>query len=88
MALKKTAKRTRQAAQGAKKAASKAVGGAAKRVKKAVSNPKRTVRRAAENVHTGAARARKLGDSVVTAGELIKQTADFVDSISRSRKPR
>jgi hypothetical protein len=76
---KKTASK---AAQGAKKAAS----GAVKRAKKVASNPKRTVRRAADKVHTGATRARKVGDSMVTAGEIIRETADLVDALSQRAK--
>jgi hypothetical protein len=77
--MKKTASK---AAKGAKKAAT----GAVKRAKKVASNPKRTVRRAADTVHTGATRARKMGDSMVTAGEIIRETADLVDSLSQRAK--
>lgn len=70
------------------KAVSKAVGGVAKRATKIASNPRRTVRQAAENVHQKASRARSMGDSVVTAGELIKETADFVDSLATRTKSR
>jgi hypothetical protein len=48
----------------------------------------RTVRQAAENVHNSAISARTLGDSVVTAGELLKETADFVDSMAMRAKIR
>lgn len=64
---------------------------AAKVVKKAgaaAANPKRTVRRAAANVHKTATRARDIGETVVTAGELIQQTADFVDAVAKRSTTR
>ncbi len=86
--VRSAAKKTVRKAAKSMKSVSKAAGGAAKRAKKAVSNPRRTVRRAAENVHQSATRARDFGDSVVSAGELIKETADFVDAVSQRAKRR
>ncbi|HLY03823.1 MAG TPA: hypothetical protein VKR56_15160 [Candidatus Cybelea sp.] len=78
---------------GARKTAAKAakkVGAVAKKVgesaKAAVSNPRRTVRKAADNAHATVGRARSIGDSVVAAGEIIKGTADLVDSIAQRAK--
>ena len=59
-----------------------------KKVKKAASNPRRTIRQAAENVHITAGRAREFGESVVTAGQVLQETADFVDSMARRAKSR
>jgi methyl-accepting chemotaxis protein len=66
----------------------KATSGVARAAKKVASNPRRTVRQAADNVHQTAARARGVGESVVTAGEMIKQTADMVDSMAQRAKER
>ncbi|MBV9719338.1 MAG: hypothetical protein JOZ77_08460 [Candidatus Eremiobacteraeota bacterium] len=85
---KKAAKGVGGAAKKAGKSAQKAVSGAAKRAKAVASNPRRTVRKAANNVHETAVRARDVGDSVVAAGELIRETADFVDSIAQRAKQR
>ncbi len=63
-------------------------GSAAKSVAKAASNPKRTVRRAAANVHSTAVRARDVGQTVTAAGELIQQTADFVDAVAKRSAAR
>ena len=70
------------------KAAAKAASTLKKRATKIASNPRRTVRQAADNVHQTASRARAMGDSVVTAGELIKETAEFVDSMAVRAKSR
>ncbi|MBV8724688.1 MAG: hypothetical protein JO078_01315 [Candidatus Eremiobacteraeota bacterium] len=67
-----------------KKAAQKATRG----VRKAASNPRRTVAAAADNVHQTATRARGMGESVVTAGEIIVQTADMVDAMAARAKSR
>lgn len=63
-------------------------GSAAKSVAKAAANSKRTVRRAAANVHASAARARDVGETVTAAGELIQQTADFVDAVAQRSATR
>lgn len=65
--------------------ASKTVG---KRAAKIAANPRRAVRRAAANVHETAVRAHDVGESVVTAGQLIKGAADFVDTIAQRAKER
>jgi hypothetical protein len=51
-------------------------------------NPKRTVKKAAANVHQTAARARTLGENIVTAGEMLKQTADVVDAMTQRAAER
>ncbi|MBV8373998.1 MAG: hypothetical protein JO302_00675 [Candidatus Eremiobacteraeota bacterium] len=70
------------------KVSAKAASDVTKQAKKIASNPRRTVRQAAENVQQTASRARTMGDSVVTAGELLKETADFVDSMATRAKAR
>lgn len=82
------AKRIGSAAKKTRKRASKTLAGAGKRVKAVASNPRRTVRKAADNVHHTATRARDLGGSVITAGELIREAADFVDGIAQRAKTR
>ena len=84
----RAAKAASGAGKRARKAAAKVTGAVKKQATKIASNPKRTVRRAADNVHQTAVRARAMGDSVVTAGELLKETADFVDSMSLRAKAR
>lgn len=66
----------------------KRVAKVAKKASAAAANPKRTVRRAAANVHKTATRARDIGETVVTAGELIQQTADFVDTVAQRSATR
>lgn len=90
-----TASRPKRAAKKAVSAVAKAgakaksrAGSAAKSVAKAASNPKRTVRRAAANVHTSAVRAHDIGATVTAAGELIQQTADFVDAVAKRSATR
>ena len=70
------------------KASAKVASTLKKRAVKVASNPRRTVGKAADNVQQTASRARAMGDSVVTAGELIKETADFVDSMAARAKSR
>ena len=84
----KAAKRISTGAAKMRKSASRAAAATTKRAKKAASNPRQAVRKAATSVHETATRARGLGDSVVSAGELIKETADFVDAIARRAKSR
>ena len=97
--LRKASKATRKSVKAANKAASKATKRARrtvakvatamkKRAQKVASNPRRTVRKAADNVHQTATRAREMGESVVTAGELLRGTADFVDSVAQRAKAR
>lgn len=88
-------KATKKAATGAKKAtkkATKAVKKSAARatsaVKRAAKNPKRTVREAASNVHETADRARGVAETMVRAGEAVRQAADFVDSVAQSANAR
>lgn len=95
MPAKATRKKTKPSATRAKKATSAAVSKAKKSVsktaasiKRAAKNPKRTVKQAASNVHGKAVDARKVGQAVVTAGEIIKQTADFVDSMTQRATTR
>ena len=66
-------------------------------LKKTAKSAKSKVKKVAENVHQGAKRAHGVGQTVVTAGEIITKTADFVDSMvkrpaatakSKSPKPR
>ncbi len=85
---RKTIKRVGAAAKKVRKKASKAIAGATKRAKAVASNPKRTVRKAASSVHKTATRARDIGDSVVSAGELIRDTAALVDSIAQRAETR
>lgn len=68
--------------------AKRAVAKGAKRAKAVASNPRAAVRKAATNVHQTATRARDLGKSVVTAGQLIEEAADFVDSVAQRAKRR
>ena len=77
-----------KATAGARKAITKVASGVRKEASKVAANPRRTVRKAAENVHHTAGRARAMGESVVTAGELLKETADFVDSMAERAKSR
>ena len=87
-AAKRTVTRVRKAAGKASKSAKKTATAAAKKVKKAASNPKRTVRKAADNVHQTAGKARNLGQNVIQAGELLTETAEFVDSMAQRAKAR
>lgn len=87
-AVRKAGKRVAKASKKTRKAASKAVTGVTRRVKAAASNPRRSISRAASNVHETASRASDIGDSVVTAGHLIKETAEFVDSLAGRAKSR
>jgi hypothetical protein len=80
---------------GKKKAASKATASVKKAAKKtasaakrAVKNPKRTVKSAASNVHRTATRAKSLGDNIVGAGEVLKQTAEMVDALAQRASNR
>ena len=66
----------------------KRVAKVAKKAGAAAANPKRTVRRAAANVHKTATRARDIGEAVVGAGELIQQTAEFVDAVAQRSTTR
>lgn len=75
-------------AKGAVRKARKKAGGLARSVKKAAKNPRRTVRKAAKNVHKTAVRARDVGETVVGAGQMIKETADFVDSFAQRAASR
>lgn len=87
MAVKRSSRKKSAAKKrtgGVKKAATKAARG----VKKAAKNPKRTVKKAASNVHKTATRARNLGENLVTAGEVIKQTADVVDVLAQRASDR
>ncbi len=81
---RKTAASVKKAAKGTAKKA----GGAAKSIKKAAANPRRTVRQAATNVHETARRARDVGETVTTAGEVLTQAADWVDSMAMRAKAR
>jgi predicted nucleotide-binding protein (sugar kinase/HSP70/actin superfamily) len=76
-AKKATAKKASAKKSGLKTTARKISGAA----KKAVS--RRSVKKTADNVHQTAARARKVGEGVVTAGEIITQTVDFVDAVAQ-----
>ncbi|HEY6486045.1 MAG TPA: hypothetical protein VIX83_06660 [Candidatus Cybelea sp.] len=78
---KKTATRKKAAAPiaAAKKAAKRAATGA----RKTLANPKRTVRKVAGRVQRAATRAHDVGEAVTTAGEVLKQTADIVDSLAK-----
>lgn len=90
-AAKSTAGRARKAvkkAKGAVKAAKSTAGRARKAVANVAAHPRRTVRQAADNVQRTASRARDMGESVVTAGELLKETAAFVDSMAARAKGR
>jgi len=58
--------------------------GAVKTVRKAAVK----VRKAAGNVRATTARARKIGDAAITAGAVIKQTADVVDAITQTAAKR
>jgi hypothetical protein len=96
MPVKKTAKRStsgrkRKASVSAtRKTAAKAakrVGAAAKKVRKSTSKAIAGATKRA-NVHKAATRARGVGDSVVAAGEIIRETADLVDSIAQRKKTR
>ena len=82
--LKKIAKRVGKAASPVKKAAKKAT----KATTRAVKNPKRTVQKAAANVSHTAERARGVGDTLMTAGEMVKQTADLIDSVAQRAAAR
>jgi len=66
----------------------KRVAKTAKKVTAAASHPEKTVRRAAASVHSTAVKARGIGATVATAGELIQQTADFVDSVAQQSVKR
>lgn len=70
------------------KSVKKSVTRTAKKAVAAVKNPKRTVRKAAANVRKTATRAHGVGESMVTAGELIQQTADLVDSLAQGSAKR
>ena len=72
----------------ARKTAKKAAGGLATKVKRAPAEARRTVRKAAQKVEKGASRARDLGNAVVTAGEMIKQSADFAEAMAGRAKKR
>lgn len=56
--------------------------------KPAASKAKRTVKRAAANVHETATRARDIAETVVSAGVLLKETADFVDALAQRANTR
>jgi len=83
---KKSTSRKPSAAKKSATRARKAAGGLATKVKKAAANPKRTVRRVAEKVHATAARADEVGDTVITAGQILKETAAVVDSMATRAK--
>lgn len=85
---KKTTRRVGTAVKKAARKARKRASGAAAKVKKAASNPRRTVRQAADNVQDTATRARRLGESVSSAGEMIADAADFVDTMAQRIKSR
>ena len=70
------------------KSVAKAAGGMKRKASAIVSHPRRSLRQAADNVHKTAARAREMGEAVVTAGELLQEGADFVDSIAQRAKSR
>lgn len=55
-----------------------------KKVRKAAGN----ARKAAGNVRETTARARKIADAAITAGAVIKQTADVIDAITQSAAAR
>ena len=82
------ARKTTASAKKAVKGAVKAAGSGAKKVKKAVTHPRRTLRRAATNVHETAGRARDVGDTIITAGEVLKDVANFADSVAMRAKAR
>lgn len=44
--------------------------------------------RKAVNVRATTARARKLGDAAITAGAILKQTADVVDAVAQTTSTR
>ena len=72
-----------------RKAAKKAGKAAATVAKRLARKPtRRTVAKAAVKVQKGAGRARKVGDAVVTAGEIIKQGADLAESLAVRVKSR
>lgn len=79
----------KKAAASAKKAtkrvgttAKKVTTSAAKTAKKVLANPKRAAAKAGNTVHATAGRARKLGETIATAGQLLKDTADVVDAVA------
>ncbi len=82
-------KKTPSAARAKRKTAAKAstkVKGVGKKVGKAAAT---VAKRASKiDVHKTATRAKEMGDSVVTAGELLKEAAGFVDSIAQRAKTR
>jgi len=85
-AKKKSSTRSVKAAHPARGVAAsvkKRVAKTAKKVTAAAAHPEKAVRRAAASVHSTAVRARGIGATVATAGELIQQTADFVDSVAQ-----
>src|SRR5690349_1323851 len=84
--VKGAGKTAAKAGKRAGSAIGKAAAGVKKRVSKIASNPRKTVNRAATNVQVAAGRARQVGDSVVTAGEVLKETAEFVDSMAEKAK--
>ncbi|MBV8331879.1 MAG: hypothetical protein JO192_04020 [Candidatus Eremiobacteraeota bacterium] len=46
------------------------------------------MKKAADNVQATAGRARNVGETLVGAGEMIKETADAIDSFARRAKNR
>jgi len=78
-AKKSTTKRVTRAAKSLAKKGSSAVKkgrSAMKKVRKAV------------NVRATTARARKIGDAAITAGAILKQTADVVDAVAQTTGTR
>ena len=79
----------RKGAGGAKKAvrrtasrAKKAASGATKAVRKTANGAARTVKKAARNVKGTTGRAREVGRAITTAGVIIQESADAIDSMA------
>ncbi len=57
-------------------------------ISKANKTRKRSVKRAAEGVESAADRARELGAAIIRAGELLQQSAVFLEMIAGVQKPQ
>ena len=71
----------------AKKSTTKRVTRAAKSMATKGRSAVKKVRKAV-NVRATTARARKLGDAAITAGAILKQTADVVDAVAQTTSSR
>ena len=61
---------------------------AGKKLAKTAKKTSSPAKKAADNVHETALRARDIGDTVVTAGHLIQETAEFIDALAVRAKSR